>query len=316
MGCDTLGGVPTEPGDPLTLFREAKALLAEVKVKDKGAVDVQRSRLESLRLLASGAELSLDAEQKLRKYVRQVVAKEQAAPAAAPRAMDAARPATERDAEVHALIAGAATRELEDADRAFEARRDELTELLAQGKAAAAESDPVKVAKIEASVEKLRIASEYAQGIRKMASEERIASLSVEIKRLEGAQQTQLAELNNSHERAKVAEESAAEFKKAKLEAESALAVEREKTKGAVIVEGKKGIVAVVLALITFVSGAVGAWIGRASKADAATAAKPSAAQVAPMPAADEPPGSEAQEKSWTSRGDAAGQPDVARSPP
>jgi hypothetical protein len=122
-----------------------------------------------------------------------------------------------------------------------------------------------------------------------MASDERVASLSVEIKRLEGAQQTQLAELNNAHERAKVAEESAAEFKKAKLEAESALAVEREKTKGAVIVEGKKGVVAIVVALIMLVSGAVGAWIGRASKADAATAAKPSPSQIARTPSADEP---------------------------
>jgi hypothetical protein len=187
------------------------------------------------------------------------------------------------------LRAGAATRELKGAERALEKGRDELTELLAEGKAAAAESDPVRVAKIEAGVEKLRIASEYAQGIRKMASDERVASLSVEIKRLEGAQQTQLAELNNAHERAKVAEESAAEFKKAKLEAESGLAVEREKTKGAVIVEGKKGMVAIVVALIMLVSGAVGAWIGRASKADAATAAKPSPSQIARTPSADEP---------------------------
>jgi hypothetical protein len=152
--------VPTEPEAPVTLFREAKALLAEVKSKDEGVVDQHRSRLDALRLLASGAELSPDAEGKLREYVRQAAAKGQAALAHVVRATSAAKPATEGDAEVHALIAGAATRELKGAERALEKGRDELTELLAEGKAAAAESDPVRVAKIEAGVEKLRIASE------------------------------------------------------------------------------------------------------------------------------------------------------------
>jgi len=51
------------------------------------------------------------------------------------------------------------------------------------------------------------------------------------------------------------------DIEKARLAAESALALEKQKSKANIIVEGKRGRVAIVIALISLTSGAVGAGI-------------------------------------------------------
>lgn len=173
---------------------------------------------------------------------------------------------------VHAAIATEAGKLLAEAENEEKRQTEKLAETAKA--ASATESDQVKIARIQAEVEELKSARAHVEALRKIESDERIASLGLEIKRLEGENQRQLADLNNASARAVAAEAQVSQLK-----------LEQEKNKGAVVVQTKTSRTAIITAVCTTMGVIASAAITSCVKDKAASGSAQSQTTPAAKPA-------------------------------
>src|SRR5439155_23783336 len=113
-----------------------------------------------------------------------------------------------------------------------------------------------------------------------------------------------LAEITNVQEQRKAAEARATELETAKVKAEAELQLDREKWRSAIIVEGKRGKAAMVVAVVGLVSAALGSVVTLLAKGDSSQkSGEKVAPRSSPSPPASAQPSDEAQKIAMMWRG-------------
>lgn len=172
--------------------------------------------------------------------------------------------------EVRAYFAALAATDVKRAEGYLNERAEEVDALIVPG-AAGKESDAVLVARINASVERERIAAEHVQVLRKIESDEKIAAL-------RGAVDQLVAAMRAVTDRAVAAEARVAELQRQREANAGQVRQQGLANANALAVAGKQGFSTIVVAVVGLLGVIGGALIGACARTAASNGVPPTTA--------------------------------------